>query len=826
MKRLFLLALIAVAGLSHAQTTAAYNSYIAQYHNFANQFYVSPTGSGTACSQAQPCSMATALDLGNTGVGKAGPGNVIWFNDGTYNFSTFFRTYGTGNSSAHAAYVSVNYGGAQIVLNPDSSDISNPVWELQGEYVDVVGFDISITGPNASQECWGISSNYPQIFGNNTYAYNRIHDVPASISNCGNGTGGAAIETGSGSSGSNNNTITDNVIWNIGATDNQWTHGIYGDGSGDVISNNIVYGASGGGIQVYHNAQNEVIVNNTLVGNGCWGIVAGAEAGEPSMSGMYFANNIIMNTATGSNACSNGGRAGFAECDGANCTGASGNTITNNLFYNNITDVNISGGTDQSVNMVTANPLLVNVASPGAGGDFHFQSGSPAIAAGTHSNAPALDLDRNTRPNPPAIGAYDVASSGGGGAPFVQQCAVKSPSTAVTSLSCTMPNPVTAGDLLVAMDCYIIPEGSISVTDSNGATYAAAVQRDDASSIIGCAILYTANAAGGTPAITVHSTTATQHWFAVNEYSGVVASAPLDVTANGASNGVPSSVGTTGNFATTQNNELIVAMGSFGQGSVSPGSGYTPRFAQTTITPEDALAPTAGTYSATESSSQNTGWVMVAATFKLRNTGPAFVQQCAVKSPSTAVTSLSCTMPGPVTAGDLLVAMDCYITPEGTISVTDTNNETYVSAIQRDETSAIIGCKILYTANAVGGTTPTFTVHSTTATNHWFAVNEYSGIVSSAPLDVTAGGATDGNFSASAVTGNFTTAQSNELIVVMATFGQGTVSAGSGYTPRFAQTTITPEDRVVTSAGTYNATESSSQSTGWVILAATFKASQ
>jgi hypothetical protein len=552
----------------------------------------------------------TALDLGNTGIGKAGAGTVIWFNDGTYSFSTHFTTNASGTSSAHAAYAALNYGGAQIVLTP-TTETGWSVWMLQGAYVDIVGFDISTSGSNGANECGGIASNYPNVYGNNTYAYNRIHDIPSNTTYCGSGRGGGGIVTG-GSSGSNQNILTDNVIWSIGASQNVYVHGIYTDGSNDLISNNVVYQASGAGIQIYHNAQTGTVINNTLVGNGCWGIIAGAYQ-APSMTGMDFANNLIANTATGSNACSNGGRAGFAECDGDGCSGASGNTITNNLFYNNYTDVHIpSGGTDASVNMVQSNPDLIAIASPASGGNFRFHSGSPAVGAGTATHAPSLDVDGDHRPSSPSIGAYDV------GAAFVQQCSAKSASTAVTSLSCTMPNKVTTGDLLVAMDCYITPEGTISVTDTNNETYASAVQIDDTPDIIGCAMFYVSNAAGGsTPTFTVQSTTATNHWFAVNEYAGILTNGPLDVTGSGSADGVWTQAATTGTLTTTTANELVVADAIFGQGEFSAGSGYTPRFSLWSVLPEDMVVASTGNYTATESSSMSTGWVIVAAAFKI-----------------------------------------------------------------------------------------------------------------------------------------------------------------------------------------------------------------
>src|SRR4051794_20574572 len=115
-----LICLLLLIGLAQCQNNATYSSYISKYQSYTNQYYVSTSGSGTTCTQTSPCTMQTALDLGNTGIGKAGPGTVIWFNDGTYTFSSHFTTKASGTSSAHAAYVALNYRGAKIVLAPTS----------------------------------------------------------------------------------------------------------------------------------------------------------------------------------------------------------------------------------------------------------------------------------------------------------------------------------------------------------------------------------------------------------------------------------------------------------------------------------------------------------------------------------------------------------------------------------------------------------------------------------------------------------------------------------------------------------------------------------
>jgi hypothetical protein len=55
---------------------------------------------------------------------------------------------------------------------------------------------------------------------------------------------------------------------------------------------------------------------------------------------------------------------------------------------------------------ISSDPKLV---SPGT--DFHLQSGSPAIGAGTPIPGLNRDIDGKVRPNPPSIGAYEAGSA-------------------------------------------------------------------------------------------------------------------------------------------------------------------------------------------------------------------------------------------------------------------------------------------------------------------------------------------------------------------------------------------------------------------------------
>ena len=86
-------------------------------------------------------------------------------------------------------------------------------------------------------------------------------------------------------------------------------------------------------------------------------------------------------------------------------SGSTGAIIRNNICYTGTTYQNDGVSTTQDHNLFGTNPLFVNAAA----NDFHLQSGSPAIDAGTSIGAPTTDFDGNTRPQGSGydIGPYE-----------------------------------------------------------------------------------------------------------------------------------------------------------------------------------------------------------------------------------------------------------------------------------------------------------------------------------------------------------------------------------------------------------------------------------
>ena len=106
----------------------------------------------------------------------------------------------------------------------------------------------------------------------------------------------------------------------------------------------------------------------------------------------YVANNIVYGNSYGINEEGN--------------TGVH-NVYTNNLVYLNAhSDYSLQNGL-KPTNSISADPLFAKSSS-----DYHLKVGSPAVGAGTLTNAPATDLDGVARTGANDIGAYQYSSVG------------------------------------------------------------------------------------------------------------------------------------------------------------------------------------------------------------------------------------------------------------------------------------------------------------------------------------------------------------------------------------------------------------------------------
>jgi len=129
----------------------------------------------------------------------------------------------------------------------------------------------------------------------------------------------------------------------------------------------------------------------------------------------------------------------------------------------------------------------------------------------------------------------------------------------------------------------------------------------------------------------------------------------------------------------------------------------------------------------------------------------------------------------------------------------------------------------VYYAMNIGPGTNTVTVSITSTATIRIAIHEYSGIATSAALDVTSGGQGTGTTVSS---GNATTTDVRELVFgVGSSTNADTWAAGSGFTLRQTPANkLATEDQVITTTQTLAASFSISPSDNWAAIVVTFRA--
>ena len=300
---------------------------------------------------------------------------------GTYTVGSTINSGAAGTATSRVRYISDQQWGAKIVSSAD------PIWNNSGDYVDIMGFDISGGGTSYT----GIHSqgNYDRSIGN------RIHDFGSTGCNP-----GAGVMIGG---GANNQSAIGNIIYDIGPLPPaipgcNLIHGIYVSTAGAVVENNLTFNNSAKGIQLWGVPTNCVVINNTSFHN-----QDGMVLGNDGTDGSTLDNSIIANNITYNNV-----RYGMYE---------SGSLGTHNQYLNNLISDNPGGTymiTGQFTNTVSANPLFVNYTGD-ASGNYQLGAGSPAIGAGTSTDAPSTDFDGGARPQAPGfdIGAYQYGAAPG-----------------------------------------------------------------------------------------------------------------------------------------------------------------------------------------------------------------------------------------------------------------------------------------------------------------------------------------------------------------------------------------------------------------------------
>jgi hypothetical protein len=385
-----------------------FDNLVASLVYFQQQLYVATTGNDTTGNGSSGSPYLTL----QRGFDAISPGGTLHVTSGTY-------------TQASGVVLLARASGTPIYRITLQSDTpwaakitgtnSFTIFECDGNYVDILGFDVSATDNICS---------YGIVAKGNFCSVQRCycHDILAV--NNGN-IGGAGI---SGQNSGNNYVsgpvdVIGNFITRIGQdatnTNAPYVHAIYMSCQGGNIWNNLVAGCGGSAVSLGHGASSLHVDNNTFVGclNGGIALWSGWPTEGPGPNDYTtITNNILahnIGTANGYPVYT----PGIWE-DGANV--GPHNIYANNLLFDNIVSTQAgwvglqyqfdSGGT--LVNTVFADPQFVNDQKDGSG-DYHLKSTSPAINAGGTTSAPTIDYDGLTRPLLGAsidIGAYEATA--------------------------------------------------------------------------------------------------------------------------------------------------------------------------------------------------------------------------------------------------------------------------------------------------------------------------------------------------------------------------------------------------------------------------------
>src|ERR1035438_4869971 len=153
------------------------------------------------------------------------------------------------------------------------------------------------------------------------------------------------------------------------------------------IANNVVFGNGGRGVHIF-SSDNVIAVNNTCYYNCQSPEVASSELSAIYAGNVSFINNIAFP---------------HDKLSPLSQYQSTGITAGHNLLAAN---ANIAD--PQGTNTITGNPLFITASINYQQANFHLQSGSIAISAGTKTDAPATDHDGNSRDSAIDIGAYQT----------------------------------------------------------------------------------------------------------------------------------------------------------------------------------------------------------------------------------------------------------------------------------------------------------------------------------------------------------------------------------------------------------------------------------
>jgi len=375
--------------------TGAGGTFASASTTIQGDYFVATNG-----SDSNPGTISQPFRTIAKGVSMLTPGKTLLVRSGTY-AESLQNTIPGGTSWSSPVTVAA-YPGDTVTIEPTSQQNAQSVLMFYGaseQYIIVQGFIIN--AQNVTHDAVKITNS------SSAGAASHIRITDCEVENAPQN----GILT---SNGAVSNEFLNLLVHNNGST-NYLYHGFYISTQSNTVSGSTSYSNGGRGIQVYAEGSTTKCNNNVISGNKCYnnglsgrgpGISVASGTGIQVYNNICYGNTLGIqvdywnptNTRVVNNTVDGNGSDGGIYIG----TVATGTLVENNIVYNN-TLVNMGISTSLAMNLVGVNPLFVNL----AGHDYHLTSGSPAIDAGTATNAPSTAFDGSTRP---LVAGFDIGA--------------------------------------------------------------------------------------------------------------------------------------------------------------------------------------------------------------------------------------------------------------------------------------------------------------------------------------------------------------------------------------------------------------------------------